>query len=275
MAEERVNPGSSKKKSDGVNNGFVKFLGTAGARFVMIKQLRSSGGTWLNYNYTNILIDPGPGSIIRCNSARPKLELPKLDAIILTHKHLDHAGDVNVMIESMTEGGYKKRGLVFLPSDALGQDGVVYTYLQDFMEKIIILDRGRFSAGNINFEVPVQNVHPVLTFGLKFYLGSEIVSFMSDTKYFDGLLDAYKDSTVLILNVVFFEKRPDYPHLSLEEAVHIVEKIKPKKAIFTHFGMGILKEKPHILEEKIKKDLTGTDLKFAYDGMTMELPLEK
>ena len=27
----------------------------------------------------------------------------KLDAIILTHRHLDHAADVNVMIEAMTE----------------------------------------------------------------------------------------------------------------------------------------------------------------------------
>ena len=53
---------------------YIKFLGTAGARFVMIKQLRASGGLWVSSGETNILIDPGPGSIVRCASSRPKLD---------------------------------------------------------------------------------------------------------------------------------------------------------------------------------------------------------
>ena len=94
----------------------IKFLGTAGARIVMIKQLRSSGGLWLNLEDTRILIDPGPGSLVRCLKSRPRLDPTQLDAIILTHKHLDHSGDVNVMIEAMTGGGFKKKGSFFCPS---------------------------------------------------------------------------------------------------------------------------------------------------------------
>ena len=93
---------------------FIKFLGTAGARFVMIEQLRSSGGLWVSYKDTNILIDPGPGSIVRCAVSRPKLNPLKLNGIILTHKHLDHSNDINVMIEAMTEGGFKKKGTVLI-----------------------------------------------------------------------------------------------------------------------------------------------------------------
>jgi phosphoribosyl 1,2-cyclic phosphodiesterase len=250
---------------------FIKFLGTAGARFVMIKQLRSSAGIWLNYKSTNVIIDPGPGAIVRCNSAKPKLDPSSLDAIILTHKHLDHSGDVNVMIEAMTEGGFRKRGILFVPSDALGNEGVVFYYLQGFVEKTIFLKKGEFSVGDISFEVPLRNPHPVETYGLKFFIEGDIISFLSDTNYSEYLIDTYKGSTVIVLNVVFYQKREEIEHLCLEEAIEIIKKIKPKKAIITHFGMSMLKAKPHLLGEKIKKQL-NMDIRFAYDGMTLDIP---
>ena len=79
-------------------------MGTAGARFVVSKQLRSSAGTWCFLQGKNILIDPGPGTLSRCFTSRPGLDPEKLDAIILTHRHLDHSTDVNVLIEAMTRG---------------------------------------------------------------------------------------------------------------------------------------------------------------------------
>lgn len=252
--------------------GFIKFLGTAGARFVMIRQLRSSAGIWINHGSTNIIVDPGPGSIVRCNASKPKLDPCGLDAIILTHKHLDHSNDVNVMVEAMTEGGFRKRGVLFAPSDAFGKDGVVLSYLENHPEKTVILKKGKFSVGDIDFEVPVRNVHSAETYGVKFFIEKDIISFFSDTKYFDDLIEVYKDSTVIVLNVVFYQKKEEYEHLSLEEAVEIIKKINPFKAIITHFGMTMLNHKPHLLEEKIRKELKK-DIKFAYDGMTVEIPL--
>lgn len=251
--------------------GFIKFLGTAGARFVMISQLRASGGIWLNYKTTNVIIDPGPGALVRCFSSRPKLDPAGLDAIVLTHKHLDHSGDLAVMVEALTNGGFNKRGVLFVPGDALGEDGVVFSYLKNHIEKIEILKKGNFSVGDINFNVPVRNIHSVETYGLKFFLGKEIVSFSADTKYFDDLVKVYADSTMLVLNVVFYQKKAEYDHLCLQEAIDIVKAVRPKKAIFTHFGMTMLKQKPHILEKKIRED-SQLDVKFAYDGMTIEEP---
>ena len=119
---------------------WVKFLGTAGARFVVIKQLRASGGLWLNIEDTNILIDPGPGCLVKCNSSKPRLDPTGLDAIILTHRHLDHSNDVNIMIEAMTTGGFKKKGTLYAPGDALdGDDPVVLKYTQDMVEEIELL----------------------------------------------------------------------------------------------------------------------------------------
>ena len=45
-------------------NNMIKFLGTAGARFAVTRQIRKSGGIWLSLDNTNLLLDPGPGSLI-------------------------------------------------------------------------------------------------------------------------------------------------------------------------------------------------------------------
>ena len=102
-----VNSGIIFFMNDTSETDFIKFLGTAGARIVVSKQLRASGGMWYSLDGYNVLVDPGPGCLVRCISSKPKMDPMKLDAIILTHRHLDHAADVNVMIEAMTEGGFK------------------------------------------------------------------------------------------------------------------------------------------------------------------------
>src|SRR6266849_8623477 len=95
----------------------VTFMGTAGARFMVAKQLAASGGLYLEDGGARLSLDPGPGAIVQY--ATRKVDLTKLDAIILSHRHLDHAGDVNVMVEAMTDGGFRHRGRLFCPADAL------------------------------------------------------------------------------------------------------------------------------------------------------------
>jgi ribonuclease BN (tRNA processing enzyme) len=254
---------------------FIKFLGTAGARFVMIDQLRSSGGIWISCGKTNVILDPGPGSLVRCHSSRPKLDPKKLDAVILTHKHLDHSGDVNVMIEAMTKGGYEKRGRLFAPKDAFGTNGVIFSYLKNFPEKTVKLEKGECCCvGDLSFMPVIKNIHPVDTYGLKFFIENEIISFVSDTRYFPGLIDAHKDATILILNVVFYEKRSDIDHMSIQEAIELIKAIKPKKAVITHFGMTMLKQKPYLMERDLQAGLE-MDVQLAYDGYTLNLPLDK
>ncbi len=252
------------------NKDFIKFLGTAGARFVMIKQLRASGGLWVSYKGTNVLIDPGPGSIVRCASSRPKLDPSKLDAIILTHCHLDHSGDINVMIEAMTEGGFKKRGIVFCPQDALDGDGVIFKYLRAFPERIEILEPNKkYKIGNLAFETSMPHHHRVQTYGLRFNINGKTLGLLVDTRYFKELEDFYK-TDILIVGVVFAEPRPEIDHLSLPEVVGLIKNIKPEKTILTHFGMTMLKAGPHLIEEHLTKEL-GLEVISAYDGMSLEL----
>ena len=248
---------------------FIKFLGTAGARFVMIEQLRSSGGIWVSNKDTNVLIDPGPGSIVRCSASRPKLKPGKLDGIILTHKHLDHSNDINVMIEAMTEGGFKKRGIVFCPFDAVGDEPVILKYAVNFPEKIEILKANQdYKVGDFSFQTSMRHLHTVETHGLKFNLGATSVGLLADTRFFEELEDFYK-TDLLIISVVFFEPRPGIDHLCLADAEEIIKACKPKKAVLTHFGMTMLKAKPHIQAEKLT-DRLGIEVVAAYDGMSLE-----
>lgn len=250
---------------------WIKFLGTAGARFVMIKQLRASAGIWLSYKGTNVLIDPGPGSIVKCASSRPKLDPTKLDGIILTHRHLDHANDINVMIEAMTEGGFKKRGEVFVPSDVLDADPVIFSHARSLPEKIVTLkEGGQYALGSIKFVTPKRHIHTVETYGLKFLLEKITVSLVADTRYFEGIEEYYK-ADIVIINLVFFEPRPGIDHLNIEEAKRIIKEINPSTAILTHFGMSMLKKKPHDLAEAMKEEL-GINVVAAYDGMKLVLP---
>ena len=249
----------------------IKFLGTAGARFVVMSQLRKSGGIWLTLDETNVLIDPGPGSLVRCLSSKPKLNPRELDGIILSHRHLDHSNDVNIMIEAMTNGGFDRKGIVFAPSDAVDIDPVVLKYVRDYVEKVEILkENGSYTLGNISFSTPVKHLHHgVETYGINFYGENISVSYISDTSYFDGI-ESYYDGDVLILNVVRLKKSDIIQHLSFEDAEKIISENKPKLAVMTHFGMTMVKAKPWELAEKLTSKI-GVKVVAASDGMEIDL----
>jgi len=256
---------SKKPKSD----YWLKFLGTAGARFVMIRQLRASGGLWLKSGATQVLVDPGPGSLVRCSASRPKLDPTELNAIVLTHRHLDHANDVNVMIEAMTEGGFKKRGVVYAPQDALGDDPVIFQYLRGFAGKIEVLrSQTSYQIGDFSFETSPPLRHPCLTYGLKFRMNETRVSLLTDTEYFEGLEGMFACDT-LIINVVFFEPRPGIQHLNFGDVKKIVARLCPQKTILTHFGMTMLKNHPHVLAKQLSWE-TGLNVVAATDGLKIE-----
>jgi len=220
---------------------------------------------------TNVLIDPGPGSLIKCLSSKPRLNPLDLNGIILTHRHLDHSNDVNIMIEAMTNGGFKKKGVVFAPKDALvGDDPVILRYVREHVEKIEVLqEKGSYAIGSIRFSTPVKHVHGVETYGLNIKGKNISVSFITDTRYFEGL-ETYYNGDVLVINVVRLEEKEGIEHLSLRDAEKILSVNKPRLGVLTHFGMTMLKAKPWELAEQLSQKL-GIKVIAARDGMTIDL----
>jgi phosphoribosyl 1,2-cyclic phosphodiesterase len=237
-----------------------------------MKQLRASGGVWLSVGQTNLHVDPGPGALVRCLSSKPRLDPSSLDGILLTHKHLDHSGDINVMIEAMTEGGFKKRGVLFAPRDALEEDPVVFNYLRDFVGRIEILKENTdYQIGDIRFSTARRHRHKVETYGLNFEIEPYRVSLIPDTRFFPELPDLYHGE-ILIIHVVRLKPIGDDPidHLSVEDVKTIVRKARPKLVVLTHFGMTLVKAKPWVVAAELEKDL-GIRVIAASDGMKLDL----
>lgn len=84
----------------------ILFLGTAGARYVVAKQLRASAGLLFRNDRDYLLIDPGPGTLVYL--AKYKLYPEKIKSLLVSHKHLDHSADLNILVDAITEGGFKK-----------------------------------------------------------------------------------------------------------------------------------------------------------------------
>lgn len=235
---------------------------------MVANQITASGGIWLNLNGTEILVDPGPGCLVQ--ATKRKLRASNLQAILLSHKHLDHSGDINVMIEAMTDGGLRKRGVVFAPADALENDPVILRYLRSFPQEIVVLAAGKsYKVDDISFETPLRHQHGVETYGFVFRTPQHTFSYIPDTRYFDELVKRYRGD-LLIMNVVRLESGGPYDHLSLPDAQEIIDGIRPKVAILTHFGMTIWRAKPWELAERLSQK-TGVRVIAARDGMKFDL----
>jgi len=254
--------------NDNTSADTITFLGTAGARFMVSRQLAASGGLWLNLSGIQLLVDPGPGSIVQ--STKRKLNAEKLSAIILSHRHLDHSADVNVMVEAMTNGGFNRHGWLFAPADALETEPVIFSYLKKFIEGVVVLEEGKsYTIGDISFTTPVRHVHPVETYGMVFKSKGHPFSYIVDTRYFEGLSQNY-NTEMIIINMVLTEPRPPIDHLSIPDVARIIKEIKPKIAILSHFGLHVWQAKPREIARKLSEQ-TGIKVIAARDGMKFDL----
>ncbi len=262
---------TSSKKDEHPKN-WIRFVGTAGARFVVARQLRSSGGLWLSMQGVNLYMDPGPGALVRCLTGRPRLDPTNLDGILLSHRHLDHSGDINAMIEAMTEGGYRRKGILFAPEDALEGDPVVLRYVRSYLGGLEVLKENvRYSVGALAFSTARRHHHSAETYGFNFLLPGKTVSYITDTKYHPDLLSDYPGE-ILILNVVLLTEIPErrIDHLSLDDVRRILREARARVVVMTHFGTRVLEADPTKLAERLSQE-TGREVIAAADGMVLDL----
>jgi len=252
----------------------ILFLGSGGARFVVARQLRASGGMWMRFGATQLHVDPGPGALVRALSHVPPCNPRELDAIVLSHKHLDHSGDVNVMIEAMTSGGFHRRGAVLAPADAFDVEPVVLPYARRFVERVepLTASGGPWRVGQVELYTSMAHAHSVQTYGLHVVYGDLRVSYLPCGRYFDGLAADYASHRpdVLMVNVLRFHDRMNVDHFTWQDARRIVAEVRPKVAVFQHFGTKMLEADPPRLAAALEDEI-GIRAIAAYDGFTFDV----
>jgi ribonuclease BN (tRNA processing enzyme) len=262
--KKRVTGPSAGNNLERAGTDEIVFLGTGGARYVIAKQLRATGGMLFRIGGRNVLVDPGPESLYRLLTYLPEFNPERIDAIILTHKHIDHSGDVNVYLDVMTKGGNNRRGLLLAPSDAFGEDGVIHRYLLGFLDETIIIRKDLlFRLGDLQFLFPIRHEHRVETYGFRLSYKEHTISYITDTKYFPELISAY-GADVIVMNLIKLGPS-EIDHLSVDDCAEIISGIKPKVAIITHFGMTMLRTGPWNVARQLK-ERTGITVLAAEDG---------
>ncbi|MEM5871706.1 MAG: MBL fold metallo-hydrolase [Candidatus Aenigmatarchaeota archaeon] len=250
----------------------ITFLGTAGGRILITTQLRASGGWILEMDREMIHVDPGPGALVRAKQYG--VNLKKLTGIIVSHAHPDHYIDTEMIIEAMTDGTRKKRGVLIGNEYAIkgGNDyrSCVSPFHLKLLERYEVLNPGeKTKIGNIEI-IATPTKHGEKK-GLGFvFRGSKTLGYAGDGEYFEGQERYFEGCDYLILNVLRPRNNEWPEHMSTDQATKLIEKVKPKIAILQHFGILMVKANPE-KEAKWIEEKTGVKTIAAKDGMRIDL----
>ncbi|RLG90068.1 MBL fold metallo-hydrolase, partial [Candidatus Bathyarchaeota archaeon] len=255
----------------------IVFLGTGGGRFAMITQRRRTAGIRIISEKANVHLDPGPGALVY--SIKEGLDPQKLNGILVSHCHPDHYTDAEVLIEAMTRGMTRKRGVLAAPRSVLkGSETcqrVISTYHQSMPEQTLILEKGvEFQIQDLKIKSTEARHTEPDTVGFRFETTAfGDFAYTSDTEYFEGIGEYYRGVRLLLLCVMRPSGKPWKGHMTTDDAIKIVREAGPEQVIITHLGMQMIFQSPFKEAKKIQEK-TSVPTLAAMDGMRVMLAEE-
>ena len=193
-------------------------------------------GFLLTSNSTNILIDCGSGVV---SKLQKYIEIEELNAVILSHLHCDHAGDmltlgyaVDIKIKKQQMTGPLK---VYLPGEPL-----------DEFERIA--SRQSFEASKVenglkleinDLQITFKEMkHGYQNYAVSIQKGNRRFVYSGDTMPNEDLIEFAKDADLFLCEAGLLErdeKSIRAMHLTAKEAGAIAEKAGAKRLLLTHF----------------------------------------
>lgn len=222
------------------------------------KRLRVS--VLVEYKDLSLVIDCGPDFRQQMLSN----DVQRLDAILFTHEHSDHTaglddirpyffkqGDIPIYGHQRVLQSLQKRfDYIFSTEDK-------YPGAPNVRENVI--ENRSFKIGKVSV-LPVNVMHNrVQVFGFRI----DNFAYITDAKTIAAEeTKKLKSLEVLVLNAL--RQEPHHSHFNLEEALALIEKVKPKRAYLTHIShtMGF--------HEEVQQNLPQ-NVFLAYDNLKITL----
>lgn len=231
----------------------IKILGT-GTAIPSLKRLSSS--YLVVTDTSNILVDVGPSVVRRLLEFGYKVD--DIDAIFLTHFHVDHTADLSTFFFACNYGEIQRTKPLILA----GGQGIfkfysnlkkVYPWISPKSYELSV-----HSLSGKNLEISGVKVlassvnHNKESIAIRIEKEKDVV-FSGDTDYSTNLIKIAQKSDVLVVDCAFPERKVK-GHLNLSVLDKIVKKAMPKKVLLSHLYpewedyKGVLHE-PYLLAE--------------------------
>jgi phosphoribosyl 1,2-cyclic phosphate phosphodiesterase len=251
----------------------VTFLGTGTSQGVPViacqckvcqqgkeKDHRLRSSVMLETSSETLVIDAGPD--FRQQMLREKVT--SLDAILITHRHKDHIAG----LDDVRSFNWFTRSPMDVYASARDQERIREEFSYAFSESaypgvpkfnLITISNEEFFIGSLKIK-PLEILH--LKMEIRgFKIGN--FAYLTDTNYLPApVMSELLDCDVIVLSAL--RKQKHVSHYSLDEAIAVLEFLRPKRAYLTHFShlMGF--------HDEIEKELPDF-IRVAYDGLHIEI----
>lgn len=206
------------------------------------------------------VIDCGPD--FRYQMLRANVQ--KINGVLITHEHADHIAGLDDLRPFCFQIGAVP---IFAQKRVL--DNLAYRFEYIFNDnykypgapKVIqeVIENKPFTLKNLEI-IPIEVMHGELKiFGYRF----NNVAYLTDVKTIDSVeKKKLRNLDVLIINAIRF--KPHHSHLNLDEALKLIEELKPKKTYLTHISHHLG------FHEEVEKTLPK-NVFLAYDELVLEI----
>jgi len=203
---------------------------------------RASPSHWLKTSKGSLLLDISADAAHRM--AQEQLDWPNLDAIWISHFHLDHMGGLVPFLfgskwAPQTQSRTKPLR-IFGPNgfrriiDAMNDSNNYELLKQPFPVEIVEVGPGaefEIFPGVAATTFSTPHTEESLAIRLK---DSKLFVYTSDTGFSEDLISFAKDVDLLLMECSFRRNKPVQKHLELVDAMNLARECAPKKLVLTH-----------------------------------------
>ena len=239
---------------------------------------RSSSGYWLETGGGTLLLDCSAAVPLRM--AQEKLDWPNLDAIWISHFHLDHCAGLSPFLAGTKHVEQMKTRTK--PLRIFGPTGIKklmtgfndannYRLLEQAfpVEIIEIEELEKFDILPGVEAVAMSTPHTGESHAIHIRdIDGKTLVYSADTGFSEAVGSIANMVDLFILECTFLRDKPVKKHLELAEAIFLIRKAHPKQAILTHF-YPVWDEVN--FDDELRKFDPMCQVIEAVDGLTLEV----